>query len=882
MRSDAVARDCQLPDAGAQAPACNRRSINGSRAMSFNFRIAGAILRKDALILFPLVLLTILLLAGDVFFTRLDVFLLWPLVRQALIGLSVTALVLSVFQLDSPVGLTDDWLCRPVPRRELLTAKLLLVLSVLYLSPAVATFIVDLVLDLPWVEALQDALLLQDPYFLLPLPVLLITAMVTRNLVQGIGALIALVVCVFLIPGPFIATPGPLSPGIGEAVEAAGLRWIMLVPAKLVPLLLVALVCWLVYWRKRIALARAMLVFTTCVTVLFVVAPMWLLPWEKLYALQRATLPEAARAAADVADRIQLRNPRACFPATRIRNLSSDVAFSAARKFHDVRLWSEEALRAAGQDSLAFVTSIEVTSLPLDWRVKLNYVQADVLAEGNTAWSLRPAHYITDYTGGGTLSHTWMLPGSVVKDVAARTDPTLRLSYSVTLLEPRNFSLPVDGRRHALPGFGRCTARVNALGNSIDVDCFSASRHAAQLSAELNRIPASRVYSMADLSPRWTQLPSSQRIKLSIGSPRLAQHDSITVSTWEVAGYLDKSLTLPGVLGDKTDTCPLPALDGNSFQQASWRDAAPHQTHSIQVDEGVQLEVLDFGGNGSAMLLLPGLGATAHTFDDFAPLLTPGHRVIAMTRRGTGYSSKPDFGFDTPTLARDILRVIDAMKLEKPLLVGSSIAGDELTWLGGHHADRLSGLVYLDAAYDRSVDPASTTERRMRELNRSLPPEPPVPPQALLNYDAMSIYMDEHGYLQYPEGELIALLNINNPFLAGAPSIDALTQQAISAGINSAPDYAAVSIPALAIYAITGPDEPLPYWYDRSDRQLLATLAELDHLGNTKKRKSIELFRTGLRNGKVLELLNSKHMIYLSNPQQVRQAIEDFASSLRP
>jgi hypothetical protein len=170
----------------------------------------------------------------------------------------------------------------------------------------------------------------------------------------------------------------------------------------------------------------------------------------------------------------------------------------------------------------------------------------------------------------------------------------------------------------------------------------------------------------------------------------------------------------------------------------------------------------------------------------------------------------------------------------------------------------------------------------MRELNRSLPPEPPVPPQALLNYDAMSIYMDEHGYLQYPEGELIALLNINNPFLAGAPSIDALTQQAISAGINSAPDYAAVSIPALAIYAFTGPDEPLPYWYDRSDRQLLATLAELDHLGNTKKRKSIELFRTGLRNGKVLELLNSKHMIYLSNPQQVRQAIEDFASSLRP
>ena len=37
-----------------------------------------------------------------------------------------------------------------------------------------------------------------------------------------------------------------------------------------------------------------------------------------------------------------------------------------------------------------------------------------------------------------------------------------------------------------------------------------------------------------------------------------------------------------------------------------------------------------------------------------------------------------------------------------------------------------------------------------------------------------------------------------------------------------------------------------------------------------------------MKNGKVLEMQNSKHMIYQSNPQQVRQAIEDFASSLRP
>ena len=132
--------------------------------------------------------------------------------------------------------------------------------------------------------------------------------------------------------------------------------------------------------------------------------------------------------------------------------------------------------------------------------------------------------------------------------------------------------------------------------------------------------------------------------------------------------------------------------------------------------------MLDFGGQGSPILLLPGLGATAHSFDELAPLLARKHRVVALTRRGAGDSTRPDFGFDTPRLGQDVLEVMDAMKLEKVLLVGHSIAGDELTWLGGHHPDRFSGLIYLDAAYDRSGDPKAPDALRLRELSRSTAP----------------------------------------------------------------------------------------------------------------------------------------------------------------
>jgi pimeloyl-ACP methyl ester carboxylesterase len=351
------------------------------------------------------------------------------------------------------------------------------------------------------------------------------------------------------------------------------------------------------------------------------------------------------------------------------------------------------------------------------------------------------------------------------------------------------------------------------------------------------------------------------------------------VTEWQVASYFQKSLGLPGILGADLETCPLPTTESNGFQKASWRDAAPHEASSIRVDEGVQLEVLDFGGTGSPMLLLPGLGATAHSYDELAPLLAKKHHVVAMTRRGTGYSSKPDFGFDTPRLAQDVLQVMDAMRLEKVVLVGHSIAGDELTWLGGHHADRFSGLVYLDAAYDRSGDPKAPDAVRLRELSRALPPEPPRPPQSLLNYDAMTKMMLERGHVRLPEGELIAFHRMNDPYLAGSPSIDGRTQQAISAAIQ-APDYAAVKIPALAIYAFEDPNKPLPPWYDPTDKELMANLAERSRISDAMKRESIELFKRNVEGGQVLEMQNATHYIFQSNQQEVLDAIEKFVAEL--
>ncbi|MEO8018350.1 MAG: alpha/beta hydrolase [Pseudomonadota bacterium] len=837
-----------------------------------NFQILGAILKKDVRSLLLLVAVTALLFLGDAVIVRLDLLPIWSTWGPSVLLVAMVALIISVFQVDSPAGLTEDWLCRPVRKRELLGAKFTLVLAASYLPRAIGTCIADVSLGFPVSATLLDAVLLSDQVLLFLLPILMFAAIITRTFVQGFGVLFAVFVCVIVIPTPFVRPPGPFDLSIFDALLTSGMAWVATAPARLASLALLLLGFWLVYWRRRLTLARVLMAITVCAMVFLVVLPMALMPWKSTFALQAALGPAPP---ADMA-RIALRSTRACFPAATRSNLSNDAAFVAAG--NGLRMWNDERLRDAGPNSVAFVTAIETRGLPLDWRVKLNYVKADFSAGGAPLESLRPAKFITDDRGGGALVHDWMLPESTLRKLKS-VQAQLQLTYSLTLLKPREYRVPTDGKYHALPGLGWCGAWVDEPGNRVDVDCFSAIMHPTQISAELNQISASRVYGPVDFTPNWARQLYSQRVKLAIDSPRLAKHDIIIVTAWEAAGFLDKSLTLPGVLGDSAETCPLPTNDGNRFQQARWRDAAPHEPSSVTVDEGVQLEVLDFGGQGSPLVLLPGLGATAHSYDDLAPLLARQHRLIAITRRGTGGSSKPDFGFDTPRLGQDLLRVMDAMGLKKVVLVGHSIAGEELTWLGGHHPERFDGLIYLDAAYDRSGDRKAPASARLRELARFLPLEPPIPPQTLLSFEAMTKMLLERGHDRLPEGELIAFRRVNDPSRAGIPNIDGRAQQAIIAAIES-PDYRALKIPALAIYAFEDPNKPLQPWYDANDKEMMATLAERALITDAMKRASIELFKHNVMKGQVLELQNATHYIFQSNQHEVLEAIEKFVDGL--
>jgi pimeloyl-ACP methyl ester carboxylesterase len=487
---------------------------------------------------------------------------------------------------------------------------------------------------------------------------------------------------------------------------------------------------------------------------------------------------------------------------------------------------------------------------------------------------LRPAEAIPGGAGAG-FNHQWLLPQREL-DHLMQGEPMLELTYAMGVLKPLSHELQADGVRRDLAGLGYCGATHDVLNNSIVVDCFDSGARPALVSAELLDIPSSRVENaVPDYAPGLVQAPSSRRIELTLGRASLAMSPIVEVTAWELAGFVDASVTSEGILGADRATCPLPSSavqPGTQF--TSWKDDSPHTAFYFTVDDGVQLEVLDWGGEGTPLMLIHGLGATAHTWDDIAPLLAPNHRVFALTRRGIGGSSRPDSGYNSATLARDAVRVLDALNIDKAVIVGSSMGGQELSWLGAEYTERVAGLIYLDAAFDYA---APTSNPDVPE--NMLPPRPPIAPDDLRSYESLLQWMARTDTDPVPEGEMLALYNINNRFLAGDAGIDMVLVDAIEAAVQR-PRYDAITAPVLALFATPdGPQYFMKPWYDSSDPQVQQTVADMAAGVTELKGAARDLFAQLVLAAEVRDMPGAAHAMHMSHREEVAAEIQRFVET---
>lgn len=109
---------------------------------------------------------------------------------------------------------------------------------------------------------------------------------------------------------------------------------------------------------------------------------------------------------------------------------------------------------------------------------------------------------------------------------------------------------------------------------------------------------------------------------------------------------------------------------------------------------------LDDDGTGTPVVLLHGLTATRrYVVMGSKALERSGHRVIAPDARGHGESTPGD-RYDYPTLAADVLELLDRLDVERAVFAGASMGAHTLTRLALDHPDRALGLVIVTPAYD--------------------------------------------------------------------------------------------------------------------------------------------------------------------------------------
>jgi len=313
--------------------------------------------------------------------------------------------------------------------------------------------------------------------------------------------------------------------------------------------------------------------------------------------------------------------------------------------------------------------------------------------------------------------------------------------------------------------------------------------------------------------------------------------------------------------------------------------ASAPQAQFVTVEPGVKLEVLDWGGTGRPVVLLAGLGSTAHVFDAFATKLTSKYHVYGITRRGFGASDTPPVegkNYSADRLGDDVIAVLDHLKLERPVLVGHSIAGEELSSIGSRFPQRVAGLVYLDAGYAYALYDASLIDvqgdfqidtnelqRQLLAINNSF--------SAADRSKIMEAVLKElptYEKLLAERQKVLSTFPPLDPQRIAAISAQMKTRDAINslAVIHGEQRYTEIKCPVLAIFAEPHSLDPSTSPNDRAAKEA-ADVAEVEP-----QAKAFEALSPDVR---VVRIPHADHSVFRSNEAEVLREMNAFIAALR-
>jgi non-heme chloroperoxidase len=293
----------------------------------------------------------------------------------------------------------------------------------------------------------------------------------------------------------------------------------------------------------------------------------------------------------------------------------------------------------------------------------------------------------------------------------------------------------------------------------------------------------------------------------------------------------------------------------------SWPDPAPHSAGYASSGR-VRIHYLDFGGSGEPLVLLTGLGSSAHIFDDLAPRFTDKFRVVAMTRRGHAESDHPSTGYALDTLVADLKAVLDTLGLRRVNLAGHSIAGGEVTRFAILYPHRVARLIYLDAM----LQPAGL-ERLIAEDTIKVKA---TEADFATHESARSWFQRCFFGFWSPALETDFRLNTTASTTTDTIFKDAARSPAWRQ------DYSLIRAPALVIYTLATLEQRRPCVAKSPDRERARrATAFLNRRFRPYQLEGANLVRRQMPDARIVEL-KGHHFLFISNQEQVVTEMREF------
>jgi len=183
---------------------------------------------------------------------------------------------------------------------------------------------------------------------------------------------------------------------------------------------------------------------------------------------------------------------------------------------------------------------------------------------------------------------------------------------------------------------------------------------------------------------------------------------------------------------------------------------------------------------------------------------------------------------------------MESLELKQPVLIGHSVAGEEMSSIGARHSNRIAALIYLDAAWDRTYVP------------------PIAAPKDEGNFDKVGIHDQPKPNPEWFD-----------------------PAEAVRAGVEK-PEYHRISVSALAVYAAPRNwKELMPGSAEFTDPEKAAAAEKVAAQMARIRKHMADEFRAGVANGRVVEIAGASHYLFQTNEAEVLQEMPAFLRNLK-